>query len=207
LATVLAFMALNAPDTFSELVTELRGLIPAIKRIRFTRAEVAEEIYELLRVGDQTITRPFSRKVQGDALLFDFNHANDVSARTVSEGTLLLLGLLTVLMGPTRPRILLLDDLEHGLHPLVQKQVLEVLRRILERFPDLQVIATAHSPYLLDGLRPEEVRLTTTGADGYSISGRLVDHPQFNKWKDEMAPGELWSMFGEKWLAQKGGQS
>lgn len=25
------------------------------------------------------------------------------------------------------------------------------------------------------------------------------DHPQFNKWKDELAPGEFWSMFGEDW--------
>lgn len=205
LATVLAFMALNTPDAFTDLVAEMRRLLPSLKRIRFTREEVTEQVQELLRVGDQTVTRPYVRKQQGDALLFDFDHANDVSARTASEGTLLLLGLLAVLMGPTKPRILLLDDLEHGLHPFVQRQVLDVLRRLMERFPDLQVIATAHSPYLLDGLRPEEVRLTTMGTDGYSICGRLTDHPQFSKWRDEMAPGELWSLFGEKWLAQGGG--
>ena len=42
----------------------------------------------------------------------------------------------------------------------------------------------------------------TVGEDGFSVCGRLEDHPQFNKWKDEMAPGELWSLFGEKWLAE-----
>jgi hypothetical protein len=44
----------------------------------------------------------------------------------------------------------------------------------------------------------------TVGADGYSVCGRLEDHPQFAKWKDEMAPGELWSLFGEKWLVGGG---
>ena len=204
LATVLAFMALNDPDAFHGLVEEMRVLIPQLKRIRFTRAPVEELEREVVRFGDQSLTRPVKRSFQGDAILFDYLNADDVSARTASEGTLLLLGLLTVVLGPTRPRVLLLDDLEHGLHPLAQKELLDVLRRIMDRFPDLQVIATAHSPYLLDELRPEEVRLTTTGADGYSVCGRLTDHPQFDKWKDEMAPGELWSLFGEKWLTEGG---
>ena len=42
----------------------------------------------------------------------------------------------------------------------------------------------------------------TIGEDGFSVCGRLEDHPQYEKWKDEMAPGELWSLFGEKWLLQ-----
>ena len=44
----------------------------------------------------------------------------------------------------------------------------------------------------------------TLDKDGYSVCGRLEDHPQFDKWKAEMAPGELWSLFGEKWLVKKG---
>jgi predicted ATPase len=206
LATVLAFMALNDPDTFNRLVEEMRALIPQLKRIRFTRARVQELEREVVRFGDDSVVRPLSRSFQGDAILFDYLNANDVAARTVSEGTLLLLGLLTVLLGPTRPGTLLLDDLEHGLHPRIQQELLGVLRRIMERFPDLQIIATAHSPYLLDGLQPDEVRLAAIGPDGYSVCGRLTDHPQFNKWKDEMSPGELWSLFGEKWLTQRQGE-
>jgi predicted ATPase len=116
----------------------------------------------------------------------------------------MLLGLLTVLLGPSHPQILLLDDIEHGLHPLAQKALLEVLAKVMDRFPDLQVLASAHSPYLLDGLKPEQVRLMTVGPDGYSVCGKLIDHPQFEKWKNEMAPGELWSLFGEKWIAEGG---
>jgi predicted ATPase len=114
----------------------------------------------------------------------------------------MLLGLLTILLGPSRPDLLLLDDIEHGLHPLAQKSLLEFLRKIMERFPNLQVVATAHSPYLLDYLKSEEVRLLTIDPDGYSVCGKLTDHPQFEKWKGEMAPGEMWSLFGEKWLGE-----
>ena len=44
--------------------------------------------------------------------------------------------------------------------------------------------------------------MTTLNDDGSVACGRLIDHPKFAKWKDEMAPGELWSLFGEKWVSQ-----
>jgi predicted ATPase len=116
---------------------------------------------------------------------------------------MLMLGLLTVLLGPGPPRILLLDDIEHGLHPLAQKQLVEVIGRILQQYPDLQVLATAHSPYLLNYLAPEQVRIMATGTDGHTRCGRLTDHPKFVTWKEEMAPGELWSLFGERWVAER----
>ncbi len=204
LPSVLAYMALNDPDGFENLVDELRTLIPQVRRLRFTKMPVNREETEIVRFGNESIERRSTREYQGDAILFDYDNAKGVLAQTVSEGTMLLLGLLTVLLGPEAPDVLLLDDIEHGLHPLAQKTLLETLTKIMDRFPDLQILATAHSPYLLDGLKPEQVRLMTIGADGYSVCGRLVDHPDFDKWKDEMAPGELWSLFGEKWLAEAG---
>ena len=74
----------------------------------------------------------------------------------------------------------------------------------MKTFTDLQIIATAHSPCLLDQLQPEQIRLMTLDEDGYAVCGKLTDHPQFEKWKEEMAPGELWSLFGEKWLVEGG---
>ena len=35
----------------------------------------------------------------------------------------------------------------------------------------------------------------------------IEQHPKFDQWKDEMAPGEMWSLFGEKWLAEAGAAS
>jgi predicted ATPase len=204
LASVLAYMALNDPDGFEALVEEMRKLIPHLRRIRFRKVLVRRIEKEYVRIGDDTVVRRSPRDYQGDSILFDFQNANSVSASTVSEGTLMLLGLLTVLLGPNQPKILLMDDIEHGLHPLAQKTLLDVLRQVMRRFPDLQIVASAHSPYLLDELRPEEIRLMTISEDGCSACGRLTDHPQFEKWKEEMAPGEMWSMFGERWLVSEG---
>ena len=78
--------------------------------------------------------------------------------------------------------------------------MIRLLRTILDWNPDLQIVATTHSPYLVDCLRPEEVRLTTLNDDGTVSIASLVEHPDFDKWKDEMAPGEMWSLFGEKWV-------
>ncbi len=50
--------------------------------------------------------------------------------------------------------------------------------------------------------RPEEIRLTTLKDDGSVACARLDEHPEFEKWKETMAPGEFWSMVGEKWVAE-----
>ena len=204
LASVLAYIRLNDPDGFDELVEMARTLIPRLRRIRFRKAPVFKQERELVTFGDDTVERDMKRSYQGDLILFDFEHAENVSARTASEGTMLMLGLVTVLLGPVRPKILLLDDIEHGLHPLAQKQLVDVVRQIMGKFPDLQLLATAHSPYLLNHLLPEQVRIMAVGPDGYAKCGRLTDHPKFPTWKEEMAAGEMWSLFGEKWLTDEG---
>jgi predicted ATP-dependent endonuclease of OLD family len=94
----------------------------------------------------------------------------------------------------------LLDDLDRGLHPKAQLDLVSYLRGLLESQPNLQIIATTHSPYILDRVTSDEVRLVTLGDDGWAVCGRLQDHPEFERWKEEMTPGEFWMMFGEKWL-------
>jgi predicted ATPase len=122
----------------------------------------------------------------------------------VSDGTLLVLGLLTVLVGTDdRPHLILLDDLDHGLHPKAQRDLVALLRKLLEQKPEMQIVATTHSPYLLDHLSPDEVRLTTRRSDGSVACARLDEHPDFGHWKEAMTPGEFWSMVGEKWVAER----
>jgi len=207
LASVLAYMALNDPQGFKDFVAVARTLVPRLCRIRFRKAKVYRTERELVRFGQDTVNRSLRRPFQGELILLDFEHAENVSARNASEGTILILGLLAVLLGPTRPRILLLDNIDHGLHPLAQKQLVEVIGSILQEYSDLQLLATTHSPYLLNYLNPEQVRIMALDAEGHSRCGRLTDHPKFATWKEEMAPGEMWSMFGEKWLADKGAGS
>lgn len=69
--------------------------------------------------------------------------------------------------------------------------------------PDLQIVATSHSLDFLSELPTSAIRVMTLRADGGAICGRLVDHPDFARWKDAMTPGEFWSHTGEDWLRKR----
>ena len=115
------------------------------------------------------------------------------------------LGLLAVLLNERRPRLLLLDDIEHGLHPVAQAELVGVLREFLELSSDLQILATSHSPYLLDHLEADEIWLTSLTEEGVTAARRLDHHEDFDIWRDEMSSGEFWSYVGEDWVT--GGES
>jgi ABC-type branched-subunit amino acid transport system ATPase component len=206
LASTLAYMKLNRGDAeFQRLVKAVQTVIPSVRGIRFDRVLVVRS--EVTNVTQTQTgwrrTEQIERPNWGDALVFDLDGAPSVPAFLMSEGTLLVVGLLAVLMGPFRPHLILLDDLEQGLHPKAQKDLVRLLHKLLEENPELQILATAHSPYLLDGLSPHEIRLTSRNADGSVACARLDEHPEFEKWKEEMTPGEFWSMVGEKWVSER----
>ncbi len=159
-------------------------MIPSVQGVRFDKDRVPEEQF------------------YGDILLIDYHNAEGVKASHVSSGTLFALGLLTVALGPDSANVILLDDLDHGLHPKAQMELIEVFRNLIEQNPDLQIIATAHSPYILDRLKPNEVRVMALNDDGSAICKPLTDHPDFERWKESMSPGEFWSTFYEDWLTK-----
>jgi predicted ATPase len=206
LASVLAFIALNQPDRFHELQEHLRFVIPAVKRVRFNRVPVNRVETEVVTIENARLSRIVTREYIGDQLILDFQGAPDIPAHLASEGTILTLGLITALLGTDRPRLVLLDDLDHALHPIAQRKIIPLLRRILEENPELQIIATTHSPYPVDELEPKEVRITWAGEDGVTRCDRLDSHPDFERWKDEMWPGEFWSLVGEQWVANGQGR-
>lgn len=181
LHSALAAMTLNDPDSWKLLQADLCKIIPTMVRLRHTKP------------------------TKGVAsLLFDTLGARGLSASQVSEGTLLVLGLLAALYAADRPSVILLDDLDRGLHPRAQRDLIDLLRGLLATNPDLQIVATTHSPYLLDCIEPQEVRMTYLRDDGSTACDSLMNHPKFEKWKNEMASGEMWSLFGEEWVAKAG---
>jgi energy-coupling factor transporter ATP-binding protein EcfA2 len=207
LASVLAQMALNRPEDFAELLGALRAVIPQVVRVRLSLAEIKRQEAETLRLNDEPITRHVTRTYSGHRILFDTKSGTGIPSEAASEGTLLVLGLLTVLMSAPRPKLVLLDDLDRGLHPKAQQDLVAQLRTLLERDPELQIIATSHSPYLVDHLDPREVRLSTVLPDGTIRFAALTDHPEFERWKEAMRPGEFWSTVGESWVGEHGAEN
>ncbi len=189
LATVLADMKLQDDERLEWIQRQVRTIIPSFERARFKRAQVSRE----------------AEKVTGQKLIFDMKDAPGLSPDVVSDGTILVLGIVTSIAAMTRdrqsdaPALILIDDLERGLHPKALHEFVGCLRRMTEEMK-VQILATSHSPYLLDSLKPEEVRLTGFLEDGTATICELSDHPDFERWKDVMTPGEFWSTAGEDWV-------
>jgi predicted ATPase len=142
---------------------------------------------------------------KGDAgngfnLVFDFDDAKDVPATSVSEGTLVALAILTLLHTDPQPRLVLLDDLGAELHPVGQARMVQALQAIQQRNPKLQIIATTHSPYILDALERRNVRVFARGMDGAARVRSLAEHPDAAH--DGITTGQLWTMDPEEWVLE-----
>lgn len=201
LASVLNDLTSSAPETMAAIEEALRTVVPSVRRVRTERAPVRRVETEHIVVDGQSLPRIRERTYWGHRVVLDTTSGAGIPILDASEGTVLTLGLVTVLLGRNRPRLLLLDDIDRALHPRAQIDLVAQIRKILTGRPDLQIVATSHSPYLLDELRFEEVRLTTLRDDGSAACAPLTDHPEYARWKDHVRPGELWTSAAESWVA------
>lgn len=140
-------------------------------------------------------------------MVLDFYNAKNVSADFVSEGTLVAIFLVASMQFIECKGVLLVDDIDRALHPKAIKDLFSAIREIQKLNPELQIIATTHSPYLLDHLKPEEVRIANLDPERGTVIAKLTDHPEFEKWKEVMAPGEFWSYAGEDWVLKRNQES
>ena len=64
-----------------------------------------------------------------------------------------------------KPAILLIDEIENHLHPTWQRRVIPALLH-QDHFPNLQIFATTHSPFVVAGLKAGQVHLLSRDANG-----------------------------------------
>ena len=201
LATICEILQDEYPEIFTQIQESLRNVIPSVKRFRFRRKEVRkEDWFNVNSYFNYSQNSDFGEKAVGKELVFDFNDASDVPASNVSEGTLITLGILVAAAGRSGDQLILLDDLERGLHPRATRDLIQALRALQRTNPKLQIVATTHSPYILNRLEPNEVRVATLEPGRSTLIAKLEDHPDFERWSEEMLPGELWSNVGEDWV-------
>lgn len=177
LATVLSTLKLTSTDRFHALEAAARKVVPALQAIGFKRTWLTSQAP--------------GGAVVGDELVLDFKGASGLPAHAASEGMLIALGILTVLYGSAAPRLLLLDNIERAIHPKVQRDLVAGLRVALAAMPETQIIATSHSPYLVDAFAPEEIVLLGHKQDGEVAARRLSDCHEA-KWLSVFTTGELW---------------
>lgn len=185
----LAALKLGHDETFAQIEAEMRVVVPSIERVRIKPATVTRRNPAAQHVTEQ---------VKGSKVYFDFRGAPNVPAHAASEGTLIILAILTILHSPERPGILLLDDFDQSLHPRAQMELVRLIKRLLAEIDDLQIVATTHSPYVLDELEPSDIHAFALRDDGTVASKRLSDHPEAERMKGSLTTGQLWTLDEER---------
>lgn len=200
LATVLSELKRTDTARFQAFERAVQEVVPTFRSLGFKRTIVQSTVPRVMSVDGQRVLVNESNRVVADEILLTFADAATLPAGAASEGTLVTIGMLAAIYAEPRPRVLLVDDIDRALHPFAQRSLIEALRRALEVAPDVQVVATTHSPYLVDALDAEEVVVLGRSAGGPVRAMRLSEHPA-RRHLESLTTGEFWSAEGESWVA------
>ncbi|WP_377475665.1 MAG: AAA family ATPase [Microcoleus anatoxicus] len=200
LAPTLDYLRDEAPDKFQSLQEMLKRIVPGVREVGVKRAKVMVNRQRLIEVDGKSISYEESQEMTGQEVVLDMNTGKRIPAHAISEGTMLALGLLTVLMNPNQPNLVLLDDVEQGLHPKAQRELIAVFKEIIQQNNNLQIIFSTHSPYIVDELTPSQVHVLSNNNSGVTHSKRLDEHPDVEWAKQTLTTGEFWDAEGEDWV-------
>ncbi len=122
---------------------------------------------------------------------------NRVPARSMSDGVLMVLGLLTLLYADKERKIFLIEELETHFHISILEKVIQLFRIFLEQNTDSQIIFTTHSPYLLNYLEPSEVNVVHMNDKFQTQVKRFSEYSQAEQLSVSFGTGDIWAMAGE----------
>lgn len=168
LANVIQYLDEQHPKRLNEIFTTLRSRVP---RLEAVKAEPMQDGRLLLQIKDAPFDRP-------------------VMSRYVSDGTMKMLSYLVVLMDPEPPQFIGIEEPENFLHPRLLPELAEECRSASERS---QLLATTHSPFFLNSLRPEEVRVIYRDEKGFANVTPAIDVQGVQEFVEAGAlMGHLW---------------
>ena len=168
LANVVQYLSEQHAPRLDDVFEALRRRVP---RIESVLADAMPDGRLLLQIKDAS-----------------FNHP--VLARFASDGTLKMLAYLVLLYDPEPPRFIGIEEPENFLHPRLLPELAEECRAACQR---TQLFVTTHSPFFLDALRPEEVRVLWRDEAGHTHAERVADLGHVQEFVREGAQlGDLW---------------
>jgi predicted ATPase len=177
LAAVLDDLKDNHPDRWEVLIAEMCHWIPEYDYIMFDKPQAGSKAIVL-------------RTKKG---------GHRISAQDLSQGTLIALALLTLAYMPNPPSLVGLEEIDRGLHPRLLRHVQDALYRLSypescgESRPAIQVIATTHSPYLLDLYREHPEEIVLAQKEGLEVQmKRLKDIENYDEILGDAPLSEVW---------------
>ena len=168
LANVIQHLAEQHPERLERLFRNLSERIPMIEKVL---SEIMPDGRLLLQIKDM----PFN---------------NPILAKFASDGTLKMLAYLVLLHDPEPPPFIGIEEPENFLHPRLLPGLSEECRTAAE---NAQILATTHSPFFIDALRPEEVRILWRDDKGHTLAKKVSEIQGVQEFIDNGAQlGNLW---------------
>lgn len=169
------------------------NLANVIQHLSERHPELLARIFEVLSQRVPHVEKVLAEPMADGRLLLQIKDApfsHPVLAKFASDGTLKMLAYLVMLYDPAPPPFIGIEEPENFLHPRLLLELAEECRNAAAR---TQLLATTHSPFFLNALRPEEVRVLWRDEHGYTRSQRASDLPGVPEFMQEGALlGDLW---------------
>lgn len=174
LPNVIQYLKEQHPERLEHIFSILRQRIPRLERVD---AQLMPDGRLLLQMKDAPFEQP-------------------VLSKFASDGTMKMLAYLTVLYDPEPPRFIGIEEPENFLHPRLLPELAEECRAASEFS---QLLITSHSPFLLNAMRAEEVRVLYRDDQGFTQVVRACDIEGINEFiRAGASLGHLWmeGLFG-----------
>lgn len=108
-------------------------------------------------------------------------------AHHLSDGTLRFILIATLLLQPSLPDTIIIDEPELGLHPFAINFLAGLIRGVSK---ERQIIISTQSVTLVNQFDPDDL-IIVDRQDGQTVFNRL-DHDQVEKWLNDYSLGDLW---------------
>jgi predicted ATPase len=168
------------------------NLYSALHNLRASHYDTYERIAALLQQGFPDFGRiefPVVGAGQVTLAWYDRGDKEPFYPNQLSEGTLRFLWLITTLLAPPSPAVVLLDEPEVSLHP----ELLKLLAALLQDASQSgQIVVATHSPDLIRWLQPEEVLIAEKEEGRTRLT--WADELDLGEWLDEYTLRDLWLM-------------
>ena len=150
LANVIQYLKERHQDRLEKIFSILRQRIPRLERVD---AEPMADGRLLLQIKDAPFDKP-------------------ILSKFASDGTMKMLAYLTLLHDPEPPRFIGIEEPENFLHPRLLPELAEECRAAAEKS---QMLITSHSPFLLNAMQADEVRMLYRNEEGFTQVVRASD--------------------------------
>jgi len=150
LPNVIQYLKEQHPERLERIFDVLRQRIPRLERVE---ADPMPDGRLLLQIKDAPFELP-------------------VLSKFASDGTLKMLAYLVVLYDPEPPRFIGIEEPENFLHPRLLPELAEECRAASEHS---QLLITSHSPFFLNAMKAEEVRVLYRDEQGFTQAVRACD--------------------------------